>query len=85
MVADSAVPCATFTRDEFIALRPDFIQGPLFRVTQTQEKRIVIVVDAVDEAGTPPGHNVLVLPEGLPQGVYVLLSQRPVAVALRTN
>ncbi|MDF3308918.1 hypothetical protein P3H15_28290 [Rhodococcus sp. T2V] len=45
-----------------------------------------IVVDALDEAADPgPAGNVLLLPPALPAGVFVLVTQRPGVVPLRTS
>jgi len=44
--------------------------------------KIVLVVDALYEAGVPRGHNALGLPEHLPSGVYLAVSQRPGVVPL---
>lgn len=44
-------------------------------------ERIVIVADALDQAGTPPqGVNPFGLPKFLPDGVFIIASQRPVTV-----
>lgn len=45
-------------------------------------EQLVIVVDALDEAGTTPSGNPIALPRRLPQGVYLILSQRPQPIAL---
>lgn len=45
-------------------------------------RRIVLVVDALDESFAPEGQNVLGLPRTLPKGVYLVVSQRPVPVTL---
>ncbi len=45
----------------------------------------MLVVDALDEAGTPPNQNVLGLPQILPEGVYLIVSQRPVPVTLQVD
>ncbi len=47
--------------------------------------QVVLVIDALDEAGTPMGQNVLGLPQVLPEGAYVIASQRPVAVTLQVD
>ncbi len=67
--------------------RPEFFQNLLKaaagRRDQTEPgEKIVLVVDALDEAGTPPGQNVMGLPRALPAGVYLIVSQRPVEVTL---
>ncbi|MCS6964817.1 MAG: ATP-binding protein, partial [Thermoflexus sp.] len=51
----------------------------------TARERLVIVVDALDEAGVGPNGNALGLPKSLPKGVYLILSQRPVSVPLRVD
>ncbi len=40
-------------------------------------EKIVIVCDALDEAGTAPGGNVFGLPRQLPEGVFFILTRRP--------
>ncbi|MFC8512189.1 hypothetical protein [Streptomyces sp. NPDC057257] len=68
--------------------RPDFFAHLLKRASDRragEHDRLVIVVDGLDEAGVPIGHNVLGLPEVLPPGVYVVVSQRPVPVPLDTQ
>ena len=77
--ADNVLPGA--------AVRPDFLSSLLHEAAQRRDlrrpgERIVLVVDGLDEAGTPPGQNVLGLPRVLPKGVYLLVSHRPVPVAL---
>jgi hypothetical protein len=69
------------------AARPDYLSRLLkLAADQRQDgEKIVLVVDALDEAGTPPGQNVLGLPQVLPEGVFLIVSQRPVAVALHTE
>lgn len=69
------------------AARPDYL-ARLLKLAATQrqdDEKVVLVVDALDEAGTPTGENVLGLPQVLPEGVYVIASQRPVAVALQVD
>lgn len=68
--------------------RPDFFAHLLKRFSErraSSREKLVIVVDALDEAGAPVGHNVLGLPEVLPRGVYLVVSQRPVPVTLNTD
>jgi hypothetical protein len=63
---------------------PDFLER-LLRMAAgklTGGEKIVIVCDALDEAGTFPDGNVFGLPNVLPDGVYLILSQRPVNVKL---
>jgi hypothetical protein len=67
-----------------LAVFPDFIER-LLRLaasTLTHGEKIVIVCDALDEAGTFPDGNVFGLPNVLPDGVYFILSQRPVNTKL---
>src|SRR4051812_1903489 len=69
------------------AVRPDFLESLLVEAARQRDLRrsgepIVLVVDGMDEAGTPPGQNVLGLPRVLPRGVYLLVAHRPVPVAL---
>jgi hypothetical protein len=65
------------------AARPGFLAGLLRRSASGRREKLVVVVDGLDEAGTPPGQNVLGLPEILPEGVFFVVSQRPVQVSLR--
>jgi len=69
------------------ATRPDFLLNLLKQAAgQRQEgEKIVLVVDALDEAGTPCSQNVLGLPQVLPEGVFVIVSQRPVPVTLHMD
>jgi hypothetical protein len=71
-------------------VRPDFLEKTLFQAAQRRDELrpgepIVLVVDALNEAGTPPGQNVLGLPRDLPHGVFVIASQQPVAVTLTSD
>ena len=67
---------------------PEFFQNLLKKAADRRdqikpEEKLVIVVDALDEADTPrSGQNVLGLPRILPEGVYLVVSQRPVEVPL---
>ncbi len=70
--------------------RPDFLQDILVEVARKRDKirpdeKIIVVVDALDEAGIPTGQNMLGLPPVLPEGVYFIVSQRPVTVPLRVE
>jgi hypothetical protein len=72
------------------AARPDFLQSLLFEAARRRDEvspgeKIIVAVDALDESAAPPGQNVLGLPRVLPQGVYLVVSQRPVEVALATE
>jgi len=67
-----------------LATFPDFLER-LLRLAAgqlTNGEKIVIVCDALDEAGVFLDGNVLGLPNILPDGVYFILSQRPVNVKL---
>jgi hypothetical protein len=71
------------------ATRPEFLQGLLFEAAQQRDEtkpdeKIIVIVDALDEAGVHKDQNVLGLPKVLPQGVYFIVSQRPVEIALAT-
>src|SRR5262249_556682 len=47
------------------------------------DEKIVLIVDALDEGGTPPNQNILGLPPVLPERVYIIVSQRPVHLTLQ--
>ena len=66
------------------AVFPDFLEHLMRLAAQglCYGEKIVIVCDALDEAGTSSDGNVLGLPNVLPDGVYLILSQRPVNVKL---
>ena len=62
--------------------RPDYLQGLLFEAAQRRDQlspdeKIVLVVDALDEASGNAGDIALVLPPTLPDQVYILVSLRP--------
>ncbi|WKZ39691.1 MAG: AAA family ATPase [Anaerolineales bacterium] len=63
---------------------PDFLDKLLRLAANTLAKgeKIVIVCDALDEAGTAPDGNVFGVPNVLPDNVYFILSQRPVSTKL---
>ena len=63
---------------------PDFVARLLRDAARKlgASERLVIVLDALDEAGVAPGGNVLGLPRQLPKGVYLVLSQRSEPVPL---
>jgi hypothetical protein len=69
------------------ATRPDYLSRLLKQASDQRPKgqKIVLVIDALDEAGTPHGQNVLGLPEVLPEGVFIIASQRPVPVTLQVE
>ncbi|MCL6542546.1 MAG: AAA family ATPase, partial [Roseiflexus sp.] len=68
------------------AAQPDFLERLLYQAAErlTAGEKLVIVVDALDEAGLAANKNVLGLPRNLPPGVFLVLSQRPVSVPLHT-
>jgi len=72
-------------------VRHDFLQNLLKQAADRRDQerpheKIVLVVDALDEAGPPEaGQNVMGLPRVLPKGVYLVVSQRPVEVRLETE
>jgi len=67
-----------------VAVRPDYLDRLLRQSSENRREgeKIVLVVDALDEAGTWPRHNALCLPEVLPEGVFFIVSKRPVPVVL---
>jgi AAA ATPase domain len=67
-----------------LAAYPDFLRKLLSDAAAklVHGERLVIVIDALDEAGEIPGQNVLGLPRRLPKGVYLVLSQRDENVPL---
>ena len=69
------------------AARPDYLYELLSRAAEKRRpsERIVVVVDALDEAGTPPHQNVLGLPKVLPEGVFFIVSMREVPVMLQVD
>jgi hypothetical protein len=72
------------------ALRPQFLPNILREAVRARDslrpgQRIVVVVDGLEGADRLPGQNNLNLPRRLPNGVYVLASQRPADVALRVD
>lgn len=72
------------------ATRPDFLQNLIFEAADKRDRhnpdeKIVIVVDALDEAGAPYRQNVLGLPRTLPTGTYLIVSHRPGQIALRID
>jgi hypothetical protein len=69
------------------AANPDFIHN-LLQIAANQRRngeKIILVVDAVDEAGVPYNQNILGLPKVLPEGVYLLVSQRTVPLPLEVD
>lgn len=70
-----------------VAARSDFLFSLLKRASQQRQdgQKVILVIDALDEAGTPHGQNVLGLPKVLPEGVFVIASQRPVPVTLQVD
>ena len=72
---------------EAAASRPDFLRGLLGDASAQLQagEKLVLVVDALDEAGTRPGENVLGLPQLLPAGVFFVVSKRTVPVDLYTE
>ena len=66
---------------------PDFLANLLDAASKKlgAEEKLIIVVDALDEAGIVPGGNALGLPKFLPRGVYLILSQRSVPLPITLN
>lgn len=69
------------------ATRLDFLLNLLKQAAgqRCDGEKIVLVVDALDEAGTPYNQNVLGLSQVLPESVFVIVSQRPVPVTLHVD
>ncbi len=70
--------------------QPNYLSRPLQQAAAKRDAKradepIVLAVDALDELPAESGENVLALPRGLPQGVYVVATQRPVPVALNVD
>jgi len=70
-----------------LASAPDFLERLLIQAAERLKKgeRLVIVVDALDEAGIGSNGNPLGLPKTLPEGVFLILSQREGVVPLRID
>lgn len=66
------------------ASRPDYLYDLLKNAAEKRDtgEKIVVVVDALDEAGALGNQNVLGLPTGLPEGVCFIVSQRPATAPL---
>lgn len=54
-------------------------------VTKGSGEAIILVIDGLDIAGTPPGQNALGLPSVLPEGVFLIVTHRPVPVSLNIH
>lgn len=65
----------------------DFLYKLLNMASQrlTAGEKIIVVCDALDEAGNGTNGNVFGLPTNLPDNVYFILSQRPVSVRLEVK
>ena len=70
-----------------IATYPDFLDTLLLmsREKCSAGEKIVLLCDALDEGGVASNGNVFGLPNFLPDGVYLILSQRPVNVRLNID
>ena len=68
-----------------LASAPDFLERLLNQAAERliTGEQLVIVVDALDEAGVGSNGNPLGLPKTLPEGVFLILSQREGVVPLR--
>jgi hypothetical protein len=72
------------------ASRPDFFHSLLQAAADKRDQLkpsepIVLVIDALDEAGSTHGENPLSLPRRLPQGVYIIAAHRDVKVSLKVD
>ena len=70
-----------------IAVFPDFLERLLQMAKEKccAGEKIIIVCDALDEGGVASNGNVFGLPSFLPDGVYLILSQRPVNISLNID
>jgi WD40 repeat protein len=70
-----------------LASAPDFLERLLNQAAERliTGEQLVIVVDALDEAGVGSNGNPLGLPKTLPEGVFLILSQREGVVPLRID
>jgi hypothetical protein len=70
-----------------IAIYPSFLEQLIQMSIEKccSGERIIIVCDALDEVAKPTNGNVFGLPSFLPDGVYLILSQRPVNVNLNID
>jgi hypothetical protein len=66
------------------AERPDYLATLLRQAAERRNpgEQIVVAIDGLDRAGTRSGENVLGLPRLLPDGVFIVCSQRPIPVRL---
>ena len=64
--------------------RPDVFYELLRQAARLRQpgERVVLVIDALDQAGAPDNENPLSLPHTLPEGVFIIASQRPSSVVL---
>lgn len=72
------------------SLGPDVLQSLIGRAAARRDEllpkeKIVIVIDALDEASHPASRNVFGLPRNLPRGVYVICTKRPQEVSLNIS
>jgi hypothetical protein len=67
-----------------VAARPEYLLKLLKQASdqRREDEKIVLVIDALDESDAPLNQNVLGLPRVLPEGVFFIVSQGPVPVAL---
>ena len=75
------------TIPQLVSDHPNFLDQLLRMVSRELivGEQVVIVCDALDEAGVGPNGNVFGLPSVLPDGVYLILSQRPVRTELHVT
>ena len=69
---------------EALTASPDFLSRMLEETARLlpQEERLPILIDALDEADYHVGGNVLGLPQQLPDGIFLVVSSRPVGFRL---
>jgi hypothetical protein len=71
---DSVLPTSAGRQD---FLRTLLVDAAARRDELRGSEKIVVVIDALDEAAGPEGTNGFPLPPDLPEGVYFIVSQRP--------
>jgi hypothetical protein len=86
LIAAYGLPYAALPLDASQEIR--FFHKILDEVSKrlTSQQKCLIVVDALDEAentGLPSGTNTLYLPPSLPDGIYIIVTTRPIPLKLR--
>lgn len=80
LIAEFGLPYQSLPRD--VEQKPEFLQTLLFDISRRPGfRKLVLVIDALDEAnreGLDPLDNELGLPGELPDGVFLLMTARPI-------